>query len=152
MQNLFCDAGRTMDVLLVEDNPGDARLAAEAFRNSEVPVKLHTVSDGLEAMLFLRREGAYVRAPRPQLILLDLNLPKVDGRETLAQIKTDPRFKAIPTVILTTSQSEEDITYCYENYANCYFLKPTQWDSFTAIVRHVNEVWLGVAMLPGMKG
>jgi chemotaxis family two-component system response regulator Rcp1 len=126
-----------MDILLVEDNPGDARLAQEAFRQSNAPVSLHIVSDGEDAMSFLRREGVHVHVnvhvPRPPLILLDLNLPKLSGRETLAQIKGDNRFKSIPTVILTTSDAEEDVSYCYENYANCYVRKPTHAGS----VEHV---------------
>jgi two-component system, chemotaxis family, response regulator Rcp1 len=122
-----------MDILLVEDNPGDARLAQEAFRQSNAPVSLHIVSDGEDAMSFLRREGVHVHVPRPHLILLDLNLPKLSGRESLAQIKGDNRFKSIPTVILTTSDAEEDVSYCYENYANCYVRKPTHAGS----VEHV---------------
>ena len=133
---------------MVEDDLGDARLAKEAFRSSEVPVNLHVMHDGAEGMSFLRREGAHVNAPRPHLILLDLNLPKVNGREMLVQIKSDKRFRAIPTIILTTSEADKDIDYCYDNYANCYFLKPTEWDAFGLIVRHVNEVWLGLAKLP----
>jgi len=113
---------------------------------------LHIVSDGEDAMSFLRREGVHVHAPRPHLILLDLNLPKLSGRETLAQIKGDNRFKSIPTVILTTSDAEEDISYCYENYANCYVRKPTQWDAFGDVVKHVNSVWLGLALLPPVRG
>ena len=141
-----------MDILLVEDNPGDARLAQEAFSHSSAPITLHIVSDGEHAISFLRREGAHVNVPRPHLILLDLNLPKLSGRETLAQIKGDNRFKAIPTVILTTSDAEEDISYCYENYANCYVRKPAQWDAFGDVVKHVNSVWLGLALLPPVRG
>jgi CheY-like chemotaxis protein len=137
-----------MNILLVEDNPGDVRLAQEAFRHSNAPVILHVVSDGDEAMSFLRREGVHVHAPRPHLILLDLNLPKLDGRGTLAQIKNDKDLRAIPTVILTTSDVEDDIRYCYENYANCFFRKPAQWDAFADVVKHVSKVWLGLALLP----
>ena len=122
-----------MDILLVEDNPGDVRLAQEAFRNSNAAVTLHIARDGEEAMSFLRREGVHVDAPRPHIILLDLNLPRLDGRETLAKIKSDKSFKAIPTIILTTSDAEVDISYCYENYANCYVRKPTHAGS----VEHV---------------
>jgi two-component system, chemotaxis family, response regulator Rcp1 len=137
---------------LVEDNPGDARLAQEAFSHSNAPVTLHIVSDGEGAMSFLRRDGLHVHVPRPHLILLDLNLPKLSGREILTQIKGDNRFKAIPTVVLTTSDTEADITYCYEHYANCYVRKPAQWDAFEGVVKHINEVWLGLAMLPPAKG
>ena len=141
-----------MDILLVEDNPGDARLAREAFSASTAVINLHVACDGEDAMSFLRQVGVHIHAPRPHIILLDLNLPKLDGRETLTQIKNDKRFRAIPTIILTTSDLEADITYCYDNYANCYFQKPAQWDKFGDIVKHVNEVWLGLAMLPNMRG
>jgi|SRR5580658_4619829 chemotaxis family two-component system response regulator Rcp1 len=140
-----------MDILLVEDNPGDARLAKEAFRHSKAPVTLHIVGDGVDAMSFLRRQGVHVHAPRPHLILLDLNLPALSGRETLSLIKNDDSFKEIPTVILTTSDSEEDISYCYKNYANCYVRKPTRWDAFGEVVKHVNDVWLGMALLPARE-
>jgi CheY-like chemotaxis protein len=140
-----------VDILLVEDNPGDVRLAREAFSHSNVTINLHIARDGEDAMSFLRREGVHIHAPRPHLILLDLNLPKLGGRQTLIQIKSDERFKAIPTVILTTSDLEADISYCYENYANCYIRKPTQWDAFGDIVKHVNQVWLGLAMIPNMQ-
>jgi chemotaxis family two-component system response regulator Rcp1 len=140
-----------MEILLVEDNPADARLAREAFRSSNIVVSLHVARDGEDAMAFLHRGGLHIKAPRPDLIILDLNLPKTGGREILTQIKNDADLKAIPTIILTSSDVEADIRYCYEHYANCYFRKPTHWDSFALIVRHVNEVWLGLAMLPGMK-
>ncbi len=140
-----------MNILLVEDNPGDARLAQEAFRASGISVGLHIACDGEDAMAFLRRQGDHTAAPRPDLILLDLNLPKMGGREILTQIKYDKDFRMIPTIILTSSDVETDIQYCYEHYANCYFRKPTQWDSFGLIVKHVSEVWLGLAMLPGLK-
>jgi CheY-like chemotaxis protein len=137
-----------MEVLLVEDNPGDARLAQEAFRSSEAVVSLHIANNGEDAMTFLHRQGLHINAPRPDLIILDLNLPKTGGREILTQIKNDADLKAIPTIILTSSDAETDIRYCYEHYANCYFKKPTHWEAFGVIVKHVNEVWLGLAMLP----
>jgi chemotaxis family two-component system response regulator Rcp1 len=137
-----------MDILLVEDNPGDIRLAQEAFRESQNPVNLHVARDGVEAMFFLRREGSHVHAPRPDLILLDLNLPKMDGREVLTKIKTNSDLKTIPTLILTTSIAESDLEYCYENCANCYVTKPKDWDSFVHVVRAVNDFWCGSVKLP----
>jgi CheY-like chemotaxis protein len=137
-----------MDALLVEDNAGDVRLAREAFRLSKKPINLHVVGDGGEAMAFLRTEGAHVHAPRPHLILLDLNLPKMDGREVLANIKADENLKSIPTIILTSSELESDIQHCYENNANCYLKKPTDWDTFDDVVRSVNKFWFGLAKLP----
>jgi len=137
-----------MDVLLVEDNVGDARLAQEAFRTPEQPINLHIVGDGVEAMGFLRQEGDYVHVPRPNLIFLDLNLPKMDGREVLAKIKADENLKSIPTIILTSSDLDADIQYCYENNANCYLKKPTDWDTFDHVVRAVNSFWFGLAKLP----
>jgi chemotaxis family two-component system response regulator Rcp1 len=119
-----------MDILLVEDNPGDIRLAQECFRIAELPINLHIARDGLEAMAFLHREGNNMFAPRPNLILLDLNLPKMDGREVLAKIKSDVRLKTIPAIILTSSELMTDIDHCYENSANCYLRKPRDWDAF----------------------
>ena len=140
-----------LNVLLVEDNPGEARLTLETFRDANRGVRVHVVSDGVEAMAFLRREGAHAQAPRPALILLDLNLPKMGGREILTQIKYDKNFRMIPTVILTSSDAETDIRYCYEHYANCYFRKPTQWDAFGKLVKCINDLWLGLAVLPDNK-
>ena len=140
-----------MDILLVEDSPGDVRLAQLAFGKSERPVNLHVASDGVEAMAFLRKEGPNIGAPRPQLILLDLNLPRMDGRELLALIKKDEDLRAIPTIVLTASDSEEDILYCYRHHANCYIRKPEQWDAFDRVVRHVNEFWLTKAKLPAQR-
>jgi len=140
-----------LDILLVEDSPGDVRLAQLAFSKSERPVNLHVASDGVEAMAFLRKEGPNFGAPRPQLILLDLNLPRMDGRELLALIKKDEDLRAIPTIILTASDSEEDILYCYRHHANCYIRKPEQWDAFDSVVRHVNEFWLTKAKLPAQR-
>lgn len=137
-----------IEVLLVEDNPGDVRLTCEAFRSAGMEVPLHVASDGVEAMAFLRREGEFARAPRPDLVLLDLNLPKMDGREVLAQIKQDKNLRTIPTVILTTSEAGSDILRSYELQANCYLSKPQQLDDFEALVRCVNDFWLTKAKLP----
>jgi CheY-like chemotaxis protein len=127
-----------MDILLIEDNLGDARLTQEAFLTSEEPVSLHVARDGVEAMEFLLNDNL----PRPDLILLDLNLPKIDGRELLTRIKNNDTLKTIPTVVLSTSDAAEDVQYCYENHANCYIKKPEQWDSFVDVVKFVNDFWL----------
>jgi two-component system, chemotaxis family, response regulator Rcp1 len=140
--------GVSVKVLLVEDNAGDVRLMQEAFRGLDASIELHVASDGIEAMAFLGREGAYGDAPRPDLILLDLNLPKMDGREVLARIKRDDTLKQIPTVILTTSETEEDIIVSYQLQANCYLRKPAQWDAFDGIVRTINYLWLTKGRLP----
>ena len=141
--------GRThMDVLLVEDSPGDVRLTQEAFRDAKMSIHLHVASDGVEAMAFLQREGAHVDASRPDLILLDLNLPRMDGREVLARIKADGSLKTIPTVILTTSESEADIIKSYQLQANCYLSKPVQLDAFESLVGSINDFWLTKVKLP----
>jgi chemotaxis family two-component system response regulator Rcp1 len=136
------------DVLLVEDNPGDIRLAQECFRIADPPINLHIARDGVEAMAFLRREGDNVHSPRPNLILLDLNLPKMDGRRVLAEIKNDVRLKSIPTLILTSSELMTDIDHCYQNSANCYLRKPTDWDAFNDLVGVINSFWLVLVRLP----
>ncbi len=138
----------SVEVLLVEDSPGDVRLTQEAFRDATTVINLHVASDGVEAMAFLRREGSYVGAPRPHLILLDLNLPKMDGREVLALIKEDENLKTIPTVILTTSQAEADILRSYHLQANCYLSKPVQLDEFERLVKNIKDYWLTSAKLP----
>ena len=135
-------------VLLVEDSPGDVRLTQEAFRDANRSIVLLVASDGVEAMAFLRREGEHVQAHRPELILLDLNLPKMDGREVLALVKEDDSLKVIPTVILTTSEAEADIVKCYQLQANCYLTKPVQFDEFTSLVRSINDFWLTRVKLP----
>jgi CheY-like chemotaxis protein len=135
-------------VLLVEDSPGDARLTQEAFREANVTIKLHVAPDGVEAMAFLRREGDHADAPRPDLILLDLNLPRMDGREVLALIKGDDNLRSIPTVILTTSEAEADIVKSYDLQANCYLSKPVQLDSFVGLVKSISDFWLTTAKLP----
>jgi CheY-like chemotaxis protein len=135
-------------VLLVEDSPGDVRLTQEAFREANVTIKLHVALDGVEAMAFLRREGDHADAPRPDLILLDLNLPRMDGREVLALIKGDDNLRSIPTVILTTSEAEADIVKSYDLQANCYLSKPVQLDSFVGLVKSISDFWLTTAKLP----
>ena len=143
-------AGEDMlkEVLLVEDSPGDVRLTPEAFRDFDQTVRLHVAIDGVDAMAFLRHEGAYANAPRPDFILLDLNLPKMDGREVLASIKKDESLKTIPTIILTTSDAEVDIAKSYQLQANCYLNKPVQLDEFEAVVKSINDFWLIKVKLP----
>jgi CheY-like chemotaxis protein len=140
--------GAPVDVLLVEDSPGDVRLTREAFREANPAVRLHVASDGIEAMAFLRREGPNADAPRPDFILLDLNLPKMDGREVLALVKEDDNFRTIPTVILTTSEADADILQSYELNANAYLRKPVTLEAFEALVRSINDFWLTQAVLP----
>jgi chemotaxis family two-component system response regulator Rcp1 len=140
--------GMPINVLLVEDSPGDVRLTQEAFREANGSIRLHVASDGVEAMAFVKREGAYAHAPRPDLILLDLNLPKMDGREVLGHIKEDDSLKKIPTVILTTSESEVDIMRSYQLQANCYLSKPVQLDAFEGLVKSINDFWLTRVKLP----
>lgn len=136
------------EVLLVEDNLGDVGLAREAFRDVNSAVRLHLAADGIEAMAFLRKQGAYNDAPRPDLIVLDLNLPKMNGREVLAQIKSDANLKMIPTVVLSSSETEADVLMSYKLQANCYLRKPAQWDAFVAMVRSINAFWLTNTKLP----
>jgi len=140
--------GTSSDVLLVEDSPGDVRLTREAFREANPAVRLHVASDGIEAMAFLRREGVNADAPRPDFILLDLNLPKMDGREVLALIKEDVHLRTIPTVILTTSEADADIIHSYELNANAYLRKPVTLEAFEALVRSINDFWLTKVVLP----
>jgi CheY-like chemotaxis protein len=140
--------GIPIDVLLVEDSPGDVRLTQEALRDAKRAIRLHVACDGVEAMAFLRRVGVHAGAPRPDLILLDLNLPKMDGREVLAQIKADDSLKTIPTIILTTSQAEADIVTSYQLQANCYLSKPVQLDAFETLVRSINDFWMTKVKLP----
>src|ERR1700729_1410238 len=142
------DGGMPIEVLVVEESQGDFPLTQEAFRESSKPVRLHLAADGIEAMAFLRHEGAHADAPRPDLILLDLNLPKMDGREVLALIKKDEGLKIIPTIILTTSDDEADVMISYQLQANCYLRKPAHWDSFDNLVRSINAFWLTRVKLP----
>jgi two-component system, chemotaxis family, response regulator Rcp1 len=138
----------SMEVLLVEDSPGDVRLTKEAFAAANVAVHLHVATDGVEAMAFLRREGVYASAPRPDLTLLDLNMPRMDGRQVLAEIKKDEKLKTLPIVILTTSDSEGDIAKSYQLHANCYLCKPVQLSAFESLVKSINDFWLTRAKLP----
>jgi len=140
-----------IEVLLVEDSPGDVRLTREAFREANPTIHLHVASDGVEAMAFLRHEGVHTQVPRPDLILLDLNLPKMDGREVLAHIKEDASLKTIPTVILTTSVAEGDIARSYQLQANCYLNKPVQLDAFVSLVKSINDFWLTKVKLPQQR-
>jgi CheY-like chemotaxis protein len=143
--------GRQVEILLVEDNPGDVRLTMEAFREAKVCNRIHTVSDGIEAMGFLGREGSYANVPCPDLILLDLNLPRKDGREVLAAIKSDQKTKHIPVVVLTTSKAEEDIIKSYKLQANCYVTKPVDLDQFLTTVKLIGDFWLAIVKLPGSE-
>jgi len=142
------ESSKTIEILLVEDNPADIRLAQEAFKDAKVRNILHTVGDGVEAMAFLRRQGKYADVARPDLILLDLNLPKKDGREVLAEIKTDEHLKLIPVVILTVSKDEEDILRTYNLHANCYITKPIDFEQFMKVVKSIEEFWLTIVKLP----
>ena len=140
--------GRPAEILLVEDNPGDVRLIVEAFKEDKLRNNLDVVEDGVEALAFLRREDKYADTPRPDLILLDLNLPKKDGREVLAEIKADENLRRIPVVILTTSKAEEDILKAYNHHANCYITKPIGLEQFIKVVKSVKEFWLTIVKLP----
>lgn len=139
---------KSIEMLLVEDNPGDARLAIEALKDAKVHNNLHWVQDGVEAMDFLRRKGNYSDAPRPDVILLDLNLPKKDGREVLADVKADEDLRRIPVVILTISDAEEDVIKTYNLHANCYIRKPIDLDQFVAVVKAIEDFWLTIVKLP----
>jgi CheY-like chemotaxis protein len=147
MKSIGTDA-EPLEVLLVEDSPGDVRLTQEAFKDAKVHINLHVASDGIEAMAFLKREGGRADAPRPDIILLDLNLPRKDGREVLEEIKESPTLKSIPVVILTTSASEEDILRSYRLHANCYITKPVGLDGFLKVVNSIDNFWLSVVKLP----
>jgi two-component system, chemotaxis family, response regulator Rcp1 len=137
-----------IDILLVEDNPGDVRLTLEALKEAKLLNTISNVQDGVEAMAYLRREGKYREAKRPDLILLDLNLPKKDGREVLAEIKSDPSLKRIPVVILTTSRAEQDILKAYNLHANCYISKPVDLDQFIKVAKSIDDFWFTMVRLP----
>jgi chemotaxis family two-component system response regulator Rcp1 len=139
---------RPVEILLVEDNPGDERLTREALKEGKVYSNLHWVKDGVEAMEFLRRQGKHAGAPRPDIILLDLNLPKKDGREVLQDIKNDNELKRIPVVVLTTSKAEEDVLRTYNLHANCYVTKPVDLEKFIVVVKSIDVFWLTVVTLP----
>ena len=144
----MADGSRPIEILLVEDNPGDVRLTKEALKEGKVYSNLHTVKDGVEAMEFLRKKGKYKDVPRPDIILLDLNLPKKDGREVLQEIKTDEALKRIPVVVLTTSKAEEDVVRTYNLHANCYVTKPVDLEKFMVVVKTIDSFWLTVVTLP----
>jgi CheY-like chemotaxis protein len=139
---------KPIEILLVEDNPGDVRLTQESLTDGKVRNSMQVVEDGVEAVAFLRREGKYANASRPDLILLDLNLPKKDGREVLAEIKADEDLRRIPVVVLTTSKAEEDIFKAYDQHANCYITKPVDLDQFIAVVRSIENFWFTIVKLP----
>jgi CheY-like chemotaxis protein len=140
---------RGIEILMVEDNPADARLAVEAMKEAKIGNHMTVVADGEEALDFLRRRGRYANAPTPDLVLLDLNLPRKDGREVLAEIKSDPRLKRIPVVVLTTSRAEADVLKAYDLHANCFITKPVEADELLGIVRTIDQFWLSVVKLPG---
>ena len=142
------DPGQPIVILLVEDNPGDVRLTREALKDGKVANQLYDVKDGVEAMAFLRGEGTFADAPRPDLVLLDLNMPRKDGREVLEEMKKDPALRRIPVVILTTSRAEEDIIRSYDLHANCYVTKPVDLEQFMTIVRSIEDFWLTIVKLP----
>jgi chemotaxis family two-component system response regulator Rcp1 len=144
-QNAF---GRPIEILLVEDNPGDVRLTMEGLTESKVRNNLHVAQDGVEAMAFLRREGQHGGAVRPDLILLDLNLPRMDGREVLAAVKSDPQLRTIPVVVLTTSRAEQDVLRSYELQANCYITKPVDLAQFITVVKSIEDFWFTIVTLP----
>lgn len=143
------DPSRPINILLVEDNPGDIRLTQEAFKDGKIKNDLNVVMDGEEAVLYLKKVGKYSVAPTPDIILLDLNLPRKDGREVLAEIKEDPSLKCIPVIILTTSSAESDILNTYSHHANCYIMKPVDFNQFINVVRTIEDFWLSIVKLPG---
>jgi two-component system, chemotaxis family, response regulator Rcp1 len=152
MMELLVTGMATFEILLVEDSPGDVRLTREALKDAKIHINLHVASDGIEAMGFLNREGEYADAPRPDLILLDLNLPKKDGRQVLAEIKDNAALMTIPIVILTTSASEEDILRSYQLHANCYISKPVDLEGFLKVIKSIDNFWLSIVKLPRETG
>lgn len=142
------EAESRIEVLLVEDDPGDVLMTREAFQDYKVRNQLHVVNDGVEAMAFLRREGRYADRPRPDLVLLDLNLPRMDGRQVLEAIKTDPALASIPVVVLTTSENDDDVTQSYSLHANAYVTKPVDFTRFIEVVRHIDNFFVSVVRLP----
>jgi CheY-like chemotaxis protein len=142
------DQNHAFEILLVEDNPGDVFLTQEAFREGKIIHRISVAEDGVEAIRFLKREGQYKNAPEPDLILLDLNLPKKDGRELLAEVKSDPSLQHIPVIVLTTSRADQDVARAYRLHANCYLTKPIQMDSFLSMIRSVEDFWLNIVRLP----
>jgi len=148
MQN---QAIKPIDILVIEDNTGDARLVKEVLSDNRIYCQLHLVSDGVEAMNFLHKKEKFIKAPRPDLIFLDLNLPRKDGREVLTEIKTDDNLKQIPVVVMTISEDEEDILRSYMTHANCYVTKPIDLDQFVRVVKSMEEFWFTLVKLPGKK-
>jgi two-component system, chemotaxis family, response regulator Rcp1 len=148
MSPVLGERHRPLEVLLVEDNPGDVRLTQEVLKETRVATRLSVARDGEEALAFLRRERCFADAPRPDLILLDLNLPRKDGRELLADIKFDPQFRRIPVLVLTTSRAEQDVTRVYDLQANCYIVKPGSLDEFVAVVKAIEAFWMTWVALP----
>ncbi len=146
--NIF-NKSKSIDILLIEDNPGDIRLTQEAFRDGKINNKLTIVMDGEEAIFYLKKEGKYTNVGTPDIILLDLNLPKKDGREVLIEIKSDPELKCIPVIILTTSAAQQDIVNTYSHHANCYIMKPIDFNEFIKVVRMIENFWLEIVKLPG---
>ncbi len=142
------EVAQGIEILLVEDNPGDVRLTMEVMKEGKLRNQVSVAHDGVEALAFLRREGVYANAPRPQLILLDLNLPRKSGREVLEEIKRDSHLSLIPVVVLTTSKAEQDILRSYEHHANCYITKPVDLDQFILVVRSIEDFWLTIVRLP----
>lgn len=140
--------GKAVDILLVEDNPGDVELIRESLSEGKMRNEMHVVEDGIDAMKFLHKQGKYGEAPCPDLVLLDLNLPKKSGREVLQEIKSDPQLKFIPVVVLTSSKAEEDIVKSYNLHANCYITKPVDFDQFMQVVKSIEDFWLTVVKLP----
>lgn len=143
------ESGRPAEFLLVEDNPGDVRLTREALKECKLRNNLSVVGDGVEALAFLRREGKYADAPKPDVILLDLNLPRMGGREVLAEIKADPVLRRIPVVVITSSEAEQDVVASYDLHVNCYVNKPVDLDQFIKVVRSIGTFWLTIVKLPG---
>lgn len=141
-------SGDAIEILLVEDNPGDVRLTQEALNEGKLRNNLYVVGDGVEALLFLRRETPYAQSPRPDLVLLDLNLPKLGGMEVLAEMKKDPRLRCIPVVILTTSAAERDVVKSYDLHANCYITKPVDFEQFIQVVQSIQDFWFSIVKLP----
>lgn len=140
--------GQLVEILLVEDNEGDVRLTREALKEGRIRNRLHVVGNGEHAIQFLRREGEFAEAPRPDLVLLDLNLPRLDGRQVLADIKTDPDLKQIPVVVLTSSRAEKDLLGAYDQHANCFITKPVGFEEFMDVIRSIENFWLTIVVLP----
>ncbi|MDA8084690.1 MAG: response regulator [Nitrospiraceae bacterium] len=145
------DRRKEVDILLVEDDPGDVELTREGLKEGKMLVNLHTVDDGIKALRYLRRQAPYTDAVRPDIILLDLNLPRMDGRETLKEIKSDEALRCIPVVVLTTSEAETDVVKCYDLGANCYIAKPVGFDAFKTVVQSFEDFWFTLVKIPGKE-